>query len=241
LFEELKPHLIELRKRIIFSVAFLVVMFFVCFNFHEQIFALVMRPINGIMPNEGKMIFTHPAESFFVAIKVAFFAAFVISIPVILYEIWAFVAPGLYENEKKYVVPFVVAASFMFLLGAAFCYFLVVPIAFNFLLNFGGQDLVAMPKISEFIGFFIKLIIAFGISFELPVVTFFLALMGIVTAKGMAGFFRYAIVGIFVFAAIMTPPDILSQILLAVPLILLYGLSIIIARIVNPEKSDESK
>ena len=173
--------------------------------------------------------------------KVAFFGAFLASLPVILYEIWAFVAPGLYDSEKKYILPFVFGATIFFGIGAAFCYYLVVPTAFNFLLNFGGEELVAMPKISEFVSFFTKLIIAFGISFELPVVTFFLSLMGVVSAASMIGFFRYAIVGIFVFAAIMTPPDILSQFLLAVPLILLYAFSILIAKIFGPKTQAESE
>ena len=149
-------------------------------------------------------------------------------------------APGLYENEKKYIAPFVFFAYTMFLVGCAFCYYFVVPTALNFLLNFGDSGQIStMLKVSEFVGFFTKLLIAFGISFELPVVTFFLAAMGLVSARSMLGFFRYAIVGIFIFAAIMTPPDILSQLLLAVPLIMLYALSILIAKIFGPKDKDE--
>ena len=148
-------------------------------------------------------------------------------------------APGLYENEKKYIIPFVVSATFMFLIGAAFCYYVVVPIGFAFLINFGQQLFSAMLNIGGYVGFFTKLVIAFGIAFELPVITFFLAKLGLVDDRMLKNSFRYAIIVIFIFAAVMTPPDILSQFLMAVPLIGLYGLSIFIAARVNPAKNEE--
>ena len=232
MFEELKPHLIELRKRLFISVMTVIVMFVVCFSFWNQILDFIIAPLQNTLPDNQKMVFLEVQEPFFVAMKV-------FSLPIIFWQFWLFVAPGLYENEKKYVIPFVISATFMFLVGAAFCYYVVVPIGFAFLINFGQQLFSAMLNIGGYVGFFTKLVIAFGIAFELPVITFFLAKLGLVDDKMLKNSFRYAIVVIFIFAAVMTPPDILSQFLMAVPLIGLYGLSIFIAARVNPAKNEE--
>ena len=239
MFEELKPHLIELRKRLFISVMTVIVMFVVCFSFWNQILDFIIAPLQNTLPDNQKMVFLEVQELFFVAMKVAFFTGFLFSLPIIFWQFWLFVAPGLYENEKKYVIPFVISATFMFLVGAAFCYYVVVPIGFAFLINFGQQLFSAMLNIGGYVGFFTKLVIAFGIAFELPVITFFLAKLGLVDDKMLKNSFRYAIVVIFIFAAVMTPPDILSQFLMAVPLIGLYGLSIFIAARVNPAKNEE--
>ena len=239
MFEELKPHLVELRKRLFISVMTVIVMFVVCFSFWNQILDFIIAPLQNTLPDNQKMVFLEVQEPFFVAMKVAFFTGFLLSLPIIFWQFWLFVAPGLYENEKKYVIPFVISATFMFLVGAAFCYYVVVPIGFAFLINFGQQLFSAMLNIGGYVGFFTKLVIAFGIAFELPVITFFLAKLGRVDDKMLKNSFRYAIVVIFIFAAIMTPPDILSQFLMAVPLIGLYGLSIFIAARVNPAKDEE--
>lgn len=239
MFEELKPHLIELRKRLVISVFAIFVCFLVCFGFWEVILEFMTNPLKNALPDGSNIIFTNIIEPFFTAMKVAFFAGLIISMPIIFWQFWLFVAPGLYDNEKQYVIPFVISASVMFLAGASFCYYLVIPVGFAFLINFGGQLFTALPSIGEYVGFFTKLVVAFGISFELPVVTFFLAKIGLVTDQSLKGFFRFAIVGIFVFAAIMTPPDIFSQIMLAIPLIGLYALSIYIAKIINPAPKDD--
>ena len=238
MFEELKPHLVELRKRLFISVMTVIVMFVVCFSFWNQILDFIIAPLQNTLPDNQKMVFLEVLEQFFVAMKVAFFTGFLFSLPIIFWQFWLFVAPGLYENEKKYVIPFVISATFMFLVGAAFCYYVVVPIGFAFLINFGQQLFSAMLNIGGYVGFFTKLVIAFGIAFELPVITFFLAKLGLVDDKMLKNSFRYAIVVIFIFAAVMTPPDILSQFLMAVPLIGLYGLSIFIAARVNPAKNE---
>lgn len=239
MFEEIKPHIAELRKRLIICLLTLIAFFILCFSYYEIILKFMIAPLNEALPANSKIIFTQLGETFFTAMKVSFFSSLLISMPIIFWQIWLFVAPGLYDNEKKYVIPFVVAASLMFFLGAAFCYYVVIPVAFKFLINFGGEIAASMPSIGQYVGFFTKLIIAFGLSFELPVITFFLALVGFVTDIILKEFFRYAIVIIFIFAAIMTPPDVLSQFMLATPLILLYVLSIIIAKIVNPAKKDD--
>ncbi|MDA3046595.1 twin-arginine translocase subunit TatC [Campylobacter sp. VBCF_06 NA8] len=239
MFEELKPHLAELRKRLVICVITVILMFVVCFNYWEIILDFMKAPLVKVLPDDGKVVFTQLGETFFTAMKVSFFTSLLLSMPIIFWQAWLFVAPGLYDNEKKYVIPFVLSASVMFFLGAAFCYYFVIPVAFNFLINFGGEAYSAMLKIGEYVGFFTKLVVAFGISFELPVVTFFLAKLGLITNKSLTSFFRFAIVIIFVFAAIMTPPDVLSQFMLAGPLIVLYALSILIAKMVNPYKTDD--
>lgn len=252
MFDELKPHLSELRKRLSISLVVILVMFLVCFAFWQPILAWMIAPLKAILPEGSNVIFTGVQEPFFTAMKVAFFAGFILALPVIFWQFWLFVAPGLYDNEKKLVVPFVAAATLMFLLGASFCYYVVVPIAFEFLVAFGSALFTALPSIGEYVGFFTKFLVGFGLSFEMPVIIFFFAKLGLVDDKGLKEFFRYAIVIIFIAAGILTPPDILSQFLMAGPLILLYGISILVAKAVNPyvepeednettEETDESK
>ena len=241
MFDELRPHLKELRKRLGISLAVVFIMFFVCFSFWEPLLAWMIHPLNGVLPEGSHVIFTKVQEPFFTALKVSFFAALMISLPVIFWQFWLFVSPGLYEEEKKLVIPFVFFATFMFLSGAAFCYYVVVPIGFNFLINFGAQLFTAFPSIGEYVGFFTKLLFGFGIAFELPVITFFFAKLGLVDDKALIGFFRYAIIIIFAVSALLTPPDVLTQFLMAGPLVILYGLSIIVARMVNPASKEEEK
>ena len=235
MFDEIKPHIAELQKRLIFCVLALIAGFLICFGFWEIILDFMTSPLKDTLPEGSNIVFIKVQEAFLTAVKVSFFAGFLLVLPFILYQIWSFVAPGLYDNEKKLVLPFVLFASFMFLLGAAFCYFLVVPLAFAFLVNFGSELFAAMPSIEEYVSLFIKLVLAFGVAYELPVFIFFLAKLGLVTDKSLKKHFRVAILLLFIFAAIMTPPDVLSQFLMAVPLIGLYALSILIAKWVNPE------
>ncbi len=241
MFEELKPHLEDLRKRLIISIAVLFVMFFVCFAFWQPILDWMIAPLNEVLPKGSTVIFTKVQEPFFTALKVSFFTAFIVSLPVIFWQLWLFVSPGLYENEKKFILPFVFFATIMFLIGDIFCYYVVIPFGFKFLINFGSQLFTALPSIGEYVSFFTKLLIGFGIAFELPVITFFLATIGLVTDKTLMGFFKYAIILIFLVAAILTPPDVLTQFLMAAPLIILYGVSILIARAINPEKSEDEE
>ncbi len=234
MFDELKPHIAELRKRLAYSLAALVVCFFVAFYFYEPILDWMIKPLNSVLPKGSGMIATGVPEVFFTAVKVSLFAGFLMALPFILYQFWLFVAPGLYEHEKRYIWPFVFFASGMFFLGALFAYYVVVPYGFAFLVNFAEQVVSVAPKINEYVSFFTKIMIGFGIAFELPVLTFFLALLGLVDDHTLKSFFKYAIILIFVLAAILTPPDVVTQLLMAIPLIVLYGLSIIIAKLVNP-------
>lgn len=241
MFEELRPHLVELRKRLGISVAAVMVAFVACFSFWNPILDFMTTPLKAVLPAGSNIIFTELQEPFFTAMKVAFFTGLVASLPVIFWQFWLFVAPGLYENEKKYVIPFVISASVMFACGAAFCYYVVTPLGFKFLINFGGELFTALPKIGDYVGFFTKIVIAFGVAFELPVLTFFLAKLGLIDDEVLKKFFKYAVVIIFIFSAIMTPPDVLSQFLMAFPLMGLYGLSILIAKIVKKDETKEQE
>ena len=242
MLEDIKPHIAELRSRLIKIVIIYFLFFFVAFVFWKDIFGWMSEPLMDALKLEksSKIIFTGLAEPFFTAVKISLFAGFFFALPFILYQLWAFIAPGLYDNEKKMVLPFVFWGTVMFLAGAGFAYYIVFPVGFKVLVTFGGTQFTAMPRISEYVSFFGKLMLGFGIAFEMPVVTYFLAKLGLVTDRTLKDFSRYAIVVIFILAAILTPPDLFSQIAMAAPLLILYGVSIIIAKIVNPEKENTS-
>lgn len=242
MFEDLKPHLQDLRKRLIISTLTLVVTFCVCFSFWEVIFDFVAAPINKALSKDtinAKLSQLAILESVFVALKVSLFASLTISMPVIFWQFWLFIAPGLYKHEKKVVLPFVAFASMMFFVGVAFAYYLVLPVVIENVLLFGSGKFEGNISADNYVMFFTRLIVGFGITFELPVLSYFLALVGMITDASMKSFFKYAVVIIFVIAAIITPPDVLSQIFLAIPLIGLYGISILIAKFVNPASLDE--
>lgn len=255
MFDELRPHLVELRKRLGISVASLIAMFFVMFYFHEPLLNWMVEPLNVALLEVGKKS-VHAADgmittsqvggAFFVALKVAFFAALVASLPIILSQIWMFIAPGLYANEKKMIIPFIVGGTTMFLVGVLFAYYVVTPFGFDFLITFGSFKFTPLINIEDYVGFFTKIMFGFGLAFELPVFAYFLALLGLVDDRQMAAFFKYAIVIIFIVAALLTPPDVLTQLLMAGPLIILYGFSILIVKMVNPappleEEEDEEE
>jgi sec-independent protein translocase protein TatC len=250
MFDDLKPHLVELRKRLGISVGSLIVMFFVMFYFHEPILEWMVEPLNTALLEVGKKS-VHAAEgmvttsqvggAFFVALKVAFFAAIVASIPIILSQLWMFVAPGLYANEKKMIIPFILGGTIMFLIGVLFAYYVVTPFGFDFLITFGSFKFTPLINIEDYVGFFTKILFGFGLAFELPVFAYFLALLGLVNDRQMIAFFKYAVVIIFMVAALLTPPDVLTQLLMAGPLIILYGLSILIVKAVNPAEPEEEE
>jgi sec-independent protein translocase protein TatC len=240
MLDELRPHIAELRSRLIKIVVIFFIFFIVAFLFWKEIFAFLAKPATDVLHTSAnsEMIFTNLVEPFMTAVKVSLYTALFVSLPVILYQLWKFIAPGLYENEKKLVLPFVVFGTIMFYIGAAFAYFVVFPIGFKVLINFGGENFTAMLKISEYVSVSLKIMIGFGIAFELPVLSYFLAKLGLITDKTLKDFFRYAVVIIFIVAAVLTPPDLFSQLAMATPLLVLYGLSIWIAKVVNPYKED---
>lgn len=250
MFDEIKPHLVELRKRLGISVGTLIVMFFVMFSFHQPLLEWLVAPLNEALLSVGKtsvnaadgmVTTTQVGGAFFVALKVAFFAAIIASLPIILWQIWAFVAPALYANEKKLVLPFILGGTTMFAVGVMFAYYIVTPLGFDFLIAFGSFKFTPLINIEDYVGFFTKIMFGFGIAFELPIFAYTLALLGMINDRNMIEFFRYAVVIIFIVAALLTPPDVLTQILMALPLIILYGISILIVRAVNPAPPEEKE
>jgi len=322
MFDDIRPHLVELRKRLGLSVLSVFIAFIIAFTFHNAILTWITAPLNNALTEVGRIvesqdkaewkmqagennvtviksapsaiadkledrlraaakiadtklslileeasqvakelsqslqildqnlshlkthndfegkITTHQVGgAFFVALKVSFFAALIGAMPFILYQFWLFVAPGLYNNEKKMVIPFVAGGSFMFFIGVIFAYYVVTPFGFQFLITFGSFLYTPFINIEDYVGFFTKIMLGFGLAFELPVFAYFLALLGLINDTNMKDFFKYAVIIIFVVAALLTPPDILTQLLMAAPLIILYGLSILIVRAVNPDTS----
>lgn len=227
----LTSHLQELRKRLVLSFIAVGVGFVICYAFSQPLFDILSQPLLRMMPSGSTLIFTSVAEAFFTYMKVAFIAGIILASPFVLFQVWAFVAPGLYRHEKRYVIPFVAAGSFFFVLGILFAYFVAIPVGFKFLLGYATDFIKPMPSMKEYLSFSIKFLLAFGLVFEFPVVLVLLARIGVVNAKTMARHRKYAILLIFIFAAVMTPPDIISQLLMALPLMGLYELSIILSRI----------
>ena len=231
----LLDHLIELRTRLVRAVVALSLAFAVCLYFAEDIFEILVRPLAAAFPTgEGRLIYTKLYEAFFVEIKVALFAAFFISFPVIANQLWAFVAPGLYAREKKAFLPFIVATPVLFTMGASLAYFVVMPTAFKWFLGFegvsAGLQQEALPAMGDYLDLVMRFILAFGISFLLPVLLLLLNRAGLVTRAQLAGARRYVIVAVFIVGAIITPPDVISQLLLAIPLWLLFEGSLVIMR-----------
>ena len=241
----LLDHLIELRRRLIWSSVAFFLCFFVCYHFSTQIYSFLAEPLAHILEQRTgsprRLIYTALYEAFFTYLKVAFFAAAFVSFPVVASQVWLFVAPGLYRSEKKAFMPFLIATPVLFVLGGALAYYLIFPVAWRFFLSFetptgaGGLPIQLEAKVSEYLSLVMKLIFAFGIAFELPVALTLLAKVGIVSSRGLRKMRRYAYVGMFIVAAVLTPPDVITQTGLALPLILLYEVSILCARYVEPK------
>ncbi|ATD82683.1 twin-arginine translocase subunit TatC [Desulfovibrio desulfuricans] len=225
----LMDHLGELRMRLVRCCIAVIVGFFACWAVVDPIFDVLVNPLLAVLPKGSHAIYTTLPEGFFTRMHIAFVAGVFVSSPVIFYQIWSFIAPGLYEEEKKYIIPIAIMSALFFICGGAFCYFVVFPYAFSFFVSFATEEIVAMPKVSDYLSFVLKLILAFGIIFEMPLFAFFLARMGVVTAAMMRQARRYAILGIFIVAAILTPPDVVSQLLMACPMLILYEISIWVA------------
>ena len=248
-------HLTELRNRI--GIVFLgfIIVFIACFirpfgsdsaNIADIVYRFLQAPLADILLERGgRMIFTGLHEGFFTQVKVAFFTSLCITFPLLLTQLWKFVAPALYKNEKGAFAPFLIATPILFILGAAMVYYLVIPLAWQFFVSFeniggaGALPIEVEPRISEYLSLVMRLMFAFGISFELPVILLLLVRAGLATPEGLASKRKYAILIAFVAAAILTPPDVISQVLLAVPVILLYELSIIAARFIRRQADEE--
>lgn len=227
----LTAHLEELRWRLVKALLAVGVAFVAVYNVSDLLFALLTRPLLALQEDAVQLIGTGVTEAFFTKLKVSFIAAVFVASPVIFYQGWMFVAPGLYDAEKRYARPFVFFATIFFLLGAAFCYVVVLPVGYRFFLaEYATIGVSPSIRISEYLSFTARMLLAFGVTFELPVVTFFLARLGVVTHRTMLGYFRYAVLAIVILAAVLTPgPDVASQMLMAGPLLVLYVLSIGVA------------
>ncbi len=223
-------HLEELRKRIIRCIVAVFLGFLGSYAFAEQIFNILVKPLKAELPPESLLIYTGLPEAFFVYLKLSLFAGIFLASPVLLREIWCFVAPGLYDKEKRYVYPFVIFSTVCFTIGVLFGYLVVFPIAFKFFISYGSESIRALPSIKEYLNFSCKLLFAFGVVFELPLFVLFLSKIGIVNERMLRSKRKFAILGIFVLSAILTPPDIVSQILMALPLLVLYEISILVAK-----------
>lgn len=228
--ENFISHLIELRNRLLRIVIGLLVVFIALFPFANDIYGLLAEPLLSKLPLGGQMIATGVTTPFFVPMKVAMMAAFLVSLPHTLYQIWAFVAPGLYVHEKKFMIPMIVASSLLFLAGMTFAYFLVFPVIFGFIVGTAPQGVAVMTDIGNYLDFVMTLFFAFGLAFEVPIAVVMAVRLGWVSIEALRDARGYVIVGAFVIGAIFTPPDIISQFMLAVPMWLLYELGIVVAK-----------
>ena len=244
----LLDHLIELRSRLLWSLVAFFVAFFVCYHFSGALYSFLAEPLAHVLESRGenrRLIYTSLTEAFFTYLRVAFFGAAFLAFPIIATQIYLFIAPGLYRSEKRAFLPFLLATPILFVAGAALAYYFVFPVAWSFFISFetrtggGGLPIQLEAKVSEYLDLVMKLIFAFGVAFQLPVALSLLAKVGIVSSKSLKRYRRYAYVGMFIIAAILAPPDVITQCGLALPLIALYEVSIIAAKMVEPKPAPD--
>jgi len=231
-------HLEELRKRLVACAIAVGIGFVIAYVFSETLFQYLVAPLKDVMPEGNYLIYTNLPEMFFAYIKVAFIAAIMGTAPFIFYQLWLFVAPGLYQKEKRLVIPFVVTSTILFVGGALFGYFIVFPFGFKFFIGFSNEFVKALPSVKQYLSLSIKLLIAFGLVFELPVVLFFLTKIGLITPDTLKKKRKYAILLTFVIGAILTPPDVITQCMMAGPLIVLYEVGILVSRMAYKKKQE---
>jgi len=234
--ESFLSHLIELRTRLVRSIIAIVVVLLCLFPFAKQIYAILAEPLLRVLPQGSTMIATDVTGTFLVPLKVTLMTAFLIALPYVLYQAWAFVAPGLYQHEKRLAVPVLVSSVVFFVIGMCFAYFVVFPVAFGFFAGYTPAGVQMMTDIDKYLSFVLTMFIAFGLTFETPVVVVVLVRMGVVSLEKLRSLRPYVIVGSFIVGAIFTPPDVISQCLLAVPLWLLYELGLQLARFVSVQR-----
>lgn len=239
-------HLRELRRRLVICTIFIAVGFGICYYFSKPLLKIMMLPLLDAMPDGGEelyhkgLVYTGLPEAFFTYLKIGLWGGVILSSPVIFYQIWRFVAPGLYKNERRYLIPFVVFSSLLFFIGGFFGYFVVFPFGFRFFLTVAGDNIMPMLSVKEYFSLTIKLLFGFGLVFELPLVMVFLGKIGLVNARMLSKGRKYAIFLVFVVGAILTPPDVVSQILMALPLIVLYEISIVLVRLTGKKSKVET-
>jgi sec-independent protein translocase protein TatC len=233
-------HLVELRQRLVRAALAIVIVFLALTPFMKQIFDLLSHPLMVALPAGTKLLATGVITPFMVPLKLTLFTAFIIALPYVLYQVWSFVAPGLYKHEKRLALPIIATSVLMFGLGMAYCYFVVFGFVFKFIAGFAPSSVAVAPDIEAYFGFVLSMFLAFGLTFEVPIIVVLLARFGIASVEKLKQARPYVIVGAFIVAAIFTPPDVLSQLLLAIPLCLLYELGLQIARFVVKPKADEA-
>lgn len=239
-------HLDELRRRLVVSVVSLLLGFLVSLVFVDRVFAFIMRPLQQVLPAGGRLVYTEPAEAFLLYMKVAALMGLFLALPVVLLQLWLFIAPGLYANEKRFAIPFVVFSTAFFAAGAVFSHYAVFPWAWKFFAGFGNDYMQFLPKIGPVFSLYVRMMLAMGLVFQMPTLVMFLARVGVVTPRFLIRHTKYAILVIFVVAAVLTPgPDVVSQLLMAGPMVVLYGLSIAVAWIFKKrdaaERTDDAR
>ena len=231
--ESFMSHLLELRNRLVKAALAILIIFLALSPFMKHIFVLLSHPLMVALPAGTKLLSTGVIAPFMVPLKVTLFVAFVLALPIVLYQVWAFVAPGLYQHERRLAAPVIISSVFMFLLGMTYCYFIVFKMVFAFIAGFAPASVSVAPDIEAYFGFVLSMFLAFGLAFEVPVVVVLLVKLGMVSVEKLKDIRGYVIVGAFIIAAIFTPPDVASQLLLAIPLCILYELGIIASRFVG--------
>lgn len=232
--QPLVEHLLELRRRLVWILLGIGICFIVAVPFAQKLYAFVAQPLMSVLPQNTSMIATDVVAPFFVPLKVALMAAFLVSLPNTLYQIWAFVAPALYQNEKRLIVPLILSSLILFIVGMAFCYFLVFPVVFKFFAGMTPLGVSMATDIDKYLSFVLGMFVAFGMTFEIPVVVVLLYRMGMISFAQLTAARPYIIVASFILAAIVTPPDVLSQVMLAVPMILLYEAGLLVCKLIKP-------
>lgn len=235
-------HLEELRKRLMIAGGAWIVCFFACYSFAERLFRFIAAPVRAALPEGSSMVFINATEPFFTYLKIAALAGLLLALPIVFWQIWSFISPGLYNHEKKYIFPFVIASTLCFGAGTYFGFFFVFPTIFTFLITFGTGtgDIDAMLSMGAYLSFSSKLLLAFGLVFELPIVIFFLSRMGVIDHKWLSKNRKFALLIGFVIGAALTPPDVFSQTALALPFVILYEVGIIVARIFGKKPEEET-
>ncbi len=231
-------HLVELRDRLLRAILAILIVFLALMPWASEIYDLLAQPMMQALPEGTKMIATGVVTPFLVPVKVTIMVAFVAALPIVLYQAWAFIAPGLYVHEKRLGLPLVIASTILFLVGMAFCYFLVFGVVFSFINEFAPKSITPAPDIEQYLSFVMTMFLAFGVTFEVPVILIVLVRFGIVSLEKLKEIRPYAIVGAFVIAAVVTPPDVVSQLLLAIPLVLLYEVGLLLARLVKKREPE---
>lgn len=233
-------HLEELRRRLIICAIAIGIGFIISYVFAKQLFSYLILPLTKVLPDDSRLIFTNLPEMFIAYIKVALVAGIILAIPIIFYQLWMFLAPALYQREKRYIIPFVLFSSILFAAGALFGYFIVFPYGFKFFVSFATEDIQALPSVKQYFSFAIRLLLAFGLVFEMPIVVLFITKIGLVTPDSMKKFRKFAILCSFILSAILTPPDVATQLMMALPIIILYEISIFLSKAIYRKKEGES-